>query len=143
MVGVVNETNRRLFAINLSGNVIFGFDGDGLQLFNAAAGGSPDTTGYGGKINTNPLFDGTGINNYFNCPTGAGGYCIYSNADIDNGTVLFPGGIPANGSAYFSLENTVSLSNLVVTGTNIPEPATLTLLGTGWLGLGMLRRRRN
>jgi hypothetical protein len=65
--------------------------------------------------------------------------------NFDTGTVSFAGGlsggtsaIGAGNSNWFSLEGPVDL-NLVVTTT--PEPASVLLVGVGFCGLGLVRRR--
>jgi hypothetical protein len=129
LVGIVNNTGSPIYSIVLSGGNLFGFDGDGLQAYNNTAnpvGGTPDATGYGGKVN------GTGENTSF------------SVADSDNGSVIFGTlGIPGEGgTAYFSLEEAPTL-DLSVNGTpQVPEPGPLALLGTGLLGLSCVIRCR-
>ena len=83
---------------------MFAFDGDGLQSFNAAAGGAPDTTGYGGKVSSTANFDLTGANDFF---TNIHTTTVFD----DSGTVVFgANGIPNGGSAYFSLESAPSIN---------------------------------
>jgi PEP-CTERM motif len=119
LVGILNNSSTALSSINLSSTTdIFGFDGDGIDTFGVTGNGS-DSSGYGGP---DSFF--TGIN-------GA----------ATSGTVDFVTALAANGgSTYFSLEEALTPSQIVV-GTT-PEPSTLLLFGTGALGLaGTLRRR--
>ena len=120
LIGVTNNTGTAITAFHLSGTGIGGFDGDGINVY-TNGGNIPnnvnDTTGYGG------------LQAWFTNNTGN---------DLD---VNFIGGIPANGgTAFFSLEEP-ALLNLVVNN-NVPEPASLGVIGLGTLALGVSRRRR-
>lgn len=131
LIGVVNNTGHAITGFHLSnpGQVIMGFDGDGIDLYTfddspslheqniGPAGTNPDTTGYGGF---NAWFTNIAVT-------------------LDSGDVMFAnGGIMAGHTDFFSLELPASL-NLVVT--NTPEPASLALVGAGLAGLAMRRRR--
>ena len=56
LVGIINNSGATITSLSFVGSGVggglFGFDGDGLQTRNAAAGGAPDTTGYGGKVSS-------------------------------------------------------------------------------------------
>ena len=126
LVGVINNSGAVVPSISLSGNDIFGFDGDG-----ACSGG----------YSPNPAFCPN-----LSAPTGYEGYDQNVNFDSFNvtnsnsGSVVFGGGgLAAGWTAWFSLENLPNDINGVS-----PEPSSLLLLGTGILGLfGRLRRRNS
>jgi hypothetical protein len=118
VLGVVNNSSSTIFALNLKGSNIFGFDGDGIQSFLGLKANSKDTSGsgYGGPLGFFTNLKGT-----------------------NTGTVNFIGGIAPGASTYFSLEEPATLNTTV---TPAPEPATLATLGAGLVGFGLLRRRR-
>jgi N-acetylmuramoyl-L-alanine amidase len=87
LVGVVNKSGATVFGISLTGNGIFGFDGDGLCTFIACSW--PHPTGYEG-----PGMSFTVIN-------------------ANRGTVNFTGaGLADGASTFFSLENSPQSTQL-------------------------------
>jgi hypothetical protein len=97
LIGVQNNSNKPVFSINISSNTdIFGFDGDGLCTYIACAWAHP--TGYEGKVNE------------------TGSPVSFTISNVSSGTVVFAGGIPAKGSAFFSLEEANFTINLCGAG---------------------------
>jgi len=136
LVGVINNSTAVIPFLDLSSTTdIFGFDGDGICTF-ATPGCPTDTTGYGGRVSANLLYDPAGpITTFTNIGSGA-----------TTGRVVFgAAGIPVGGSAYFSLEESLTPAEIVVRPpTAAPEPSSLFLLGSGTLAglLRTVRRRR-
>lgn len=121
LVGVLNNSGATLNAISLSSSTdIFGFDGDGVCLgTNYIAAGCPggaDASGYAPASVTYTAI----------------------NAAKTAGTVNFSPGIASGGTAFFSLEEALTPSQ-ITSGT--PEPSTMMMLFIGMAGLGVFVRR--
>jgi hypothetical protein len=148
LIGVVNNSGHTITSFTLTNPSIFAFEDDGIDAY---VGISPNTsdaanpqnghTGYGG-----PLVFYTGVNGALSSGTiniGFGG--LASGAGNTNCSPLSPGNNHsvtggACNSTYFSLEGPADINAPPVIGT-VPEPATLTLLGSS-LVYGLFRRRK-
>lgn len=127
LIGVVNNSGHTLNSFNISGNNIFGFDGDGINHYVAAltgtspqVAGNPDTTGYGGPL----------------------AYFTNISPAKDSGKVNFYGGLGGGKTTYFSLEEPISLEVPPVVTNNVPAPPMLPLFALSLIGFGWLARRR-
>lgn len=122
LIGVINNSGHAITSFHLDGgaNDIFGFDGDGIDVYAnggnlSPVAGNSDTTGYGG-------FD-----------------AFFTNIVGNTGNVNFAnGGIASGSHDFFSLEEPASLTLRVV---QTPEPLTLSVFGIGLLGAAALRRK--
>jgi hypothetical protein len=94
LVGVVNNSSTSITSLSLTGNDIFGFDGDGVCTF----------TFVGDGYCTTAQQNGTDPEDY------QGPTSIFSVTNGNNGTVNFNPGISANGgTSFFSLEGVPSV----------------------------------
>jgi PEP-CTERM motif len=122
LVGVLNSSGATLNSLSLSSPLdIFGFDGDGACSGDygtiPGCAGATDPSGYAPAGVT---FSGV-------------------NASFTSGTVNFAGGLANGGSSWFSLEDALTVQQ--IQPGNAPEPASLLLLGTGLLAVGIFVRR--
>ncbi|HKK13880.1 MAG TPA: PEP-CTERM sorting domain-containing protein [Gammaproteobacteria bacterium] len=133
LVGVQNNSDQTLASVDLTGSNIFGFDGDGIQVYGSPAPSTGLPPGY-------VLTGYEGPSTYFTV------------TDANNGTVNFIGGLGSQQSTYFSLEespSTICPNNECVglvtgggtTPSSVPEPGTVFLFGAGLAGLGYVRKR--
>jgi hypothetical protein len=153
LIGVINNSGTTISTIHLTSALdIFGFDGDGAGsnpnptsgLPGAFAGYSVATpAGENTATSHGPTYSGTdstGAN--FNLSGPLNNYSGI-NAALNSGNVNFPGGLAAGGTAWFSLEEPLTMASFTVTPpSSAPEPATLSVLGAALAGFGLLRRRR-
>lgn len=63
----------------------------------------------------------------------------YSAANYANGNALYGG----NATAYASIDLMFRTYSDTASASNVPEPASVTLLAAGLLGLGLLRKKKN
>ncbi len=98
LVGVVNNSGATVYGISLTGNNIFGFDGDGICTFVACSYPNPTT------------YEGPGTS--------------FSIIDANSGTVNFTNGLGNNGFLYFGLEGPPSSVKLTSTVTLDPGHGT-------------------
>jgi hypothetical protein len=126
-VGLMNNSGKALTSLTLSSTSgAFGFDGDGIQSYSSNNGVAIPTGGATGYEGPNMTFNLAGVD-----PSGNGTMIINFTTALANG-----------GTSYFSLEGPPSLGFSV--GANSPEPASMAMLASGILALGVvgLRRRR-
>jgi hypothetical protein len=119
LVGVSNFSGGSIASFTLSGNNIFGFDGDGISTYTFLPSGP---TGYEGPQTS------------------------FNVVDYNNGTVFFSGGLADGASTYFSLENTASAfaqGGGTVSVSPVPEPETYAMLLAGLGLIGFTARRRS
>jgi hypothetical protein len=152
-IGVENNTSATVFNITItgdriSGNSIFGFDGDGIGVGPYSGTGIQQY----GTVNS---FDAAHAANGCTSVGGSGctGYggpiSFFSNIHtlglgVDQGTLNFNGGLAANGFTWFALEEPLDAASFTVS--TVPGP----LAGAGLPGLfagvacflGWLRQRR-
>ena len=124
-IGLENNSGQTLNSIILSApsaTGIFGFDGDGIALYNAAFGNASDSTGYAGPVG------------FFTNINSAGGF--------DFGTLNLIGGLLNGDFTFFSLEEPLTAASFTATVGNTPLPAALPMFLSGLGMLGLLVRRR-
>ncbi|MGH9728767.1 MAG: PEP-CTERM sorting domain-containing protein [Candidatus Acidiferrales bacterium] len=121
LVGITNNSGATINSINLTASVgsdAFGWDSDGACTYGVITCGA---TGYEGPNMTFGAVTNDGVNEFL--------------------TITFTGGLADGASTWFDLEGTPDSLIGGGVGGPTPEPASLVLLGTGLLGLGILVRR--
>jgi len=137
LVGVVNNSGGTVSSLQLTGNDIFGFDGDGICTFTFVGSGyctpsqiaANDPQDYAGPTTTFPGFT-------FSSP--------------NTGTVAFTGGLANGATTYFSLEglpNSAGITGTATGGggtTSVPTlgDAGLLLLAASLAGAAIWKMRR-
>ncbi len=117
-----------------------GSDGSLSQTFNDVAGQALSVSFYlasdGGTTNDfSASFDGTSLLHLVN--VSAQGYALYSYDVTGTGTDTLVFGF-RNDPGYLALDDV----DVSPSANAVPEPASMVLLGTGLLGLGLARRRK-
>jgi PEP-CTERM motif len=129
LVGVLNSSGAPLSSLSLSSpEDIFAFDGDG-----ACSGGFGAITGCSGGV-----LDPSGY-----APLGV----TFSNVNsaFTSGTVNFGPSLASGGSTWFSLEEALTLSDILPGNSSAPEPSSMWLLALGLCGsgIGLVRKRKS
>lgn len=132
LVGVVNNSSMTINTLLLSGNDIFGLDGDGVCVFTFAAANGVSGSNYC----SNSQVNGTDPQDYYGPTT------TFTIINVNSGNVNFTGGLAAGGKTFFSLEEPPTAQLQVVVG-GAPEPATCAMLLGGLGSLWLYRRRRS
>jgi hypothetical protein len=134
LVGVLNNSSTTIGSLPLSSSTtdIFGFEDDGMC-----------SSGYGAAGNCSKGLTQGDPYDY------AGDFVTFTITDTSHGTVNFIGGLAPGASTYFSLEESLSATD-ITPGTptpgsgpsSVPEPATYWMMGAGLFACAWLVKRR-
>lgn len=141
-IGILNNSSLTLssFAITgplvpVYGGIFGGMDGDGICDTIRFSSVGFACTGLG--VTTGPGVSGKSSASLDYAPDGVTLDALTTNS----GTVTFAAGLATGQLGVFSLEEPATTGGITITE-NIPEPASLTLIGSALAALGFLRRRK-
>jgi hypothetical protein len=135
LVGVLNNSSSTIGSLPLSSSTtdIFGFEDDGMCSSGFGAAGNCSR-----GLNQGDPYD------Y------AGDFVTFNVTDTSHGVVNFIGGLAPGASTYFSLEESLSATDITPGTPNpgpgpssVPEPSTYWTMGAGLLGCAWFIKRRH